>query len=205
MPSRRRRTSELQKLWGGMEGAEGEYSAALATSPQIDAEKRAKETAALPRGAHEAAAKELLGVELAKGGGFVKGARGDHRRGIHDGVRGDIADRQAGCVGARWDPHHLVDVVEPTDRFACRPRNGSLEEGRDPPMERAPPPRRLFVGGPGLYLAALVRGLFHPSPSRRSASVWRPRPRVGDWSSSASGSPRVARHIGAPRRRNPRG
>lgn len=59
-------------------------------------------------------------------------------------------------------PHHLIDFVEPheeysTARFvqdaetACR---GVLERGRIP----------LFVGGTGLYLRAILRGLFEAAP-----------------------------------------
>lgn len=59
-------------------------------------------------------------------------------------------------------PHHLIDLVEPHEEFsiarylrdaeaACR---GIIEGGRIP----------LFVGGTGLYLRAVLRGLFESAP-----------------------------------------
>jgi len=59
-------------------------------------------------------------------------------------------------------PHHMVDVVDPSERYdvqrylraAARALEGVLSRGR----------RALFVGGTGFYLAALLRGLFEGPP-----------------------------------------
>lgn len=59
-------------------------------------------------------------------------------------------------------PHHLIDLIDPHEEFstaryvqaadfACR---GILDRGRVP----------LFVGGTGLYLRAILRGLFEAAP-----------------------------------------
>jgi tRNA dimethylallyltransferase len=63
-------------------------------------------------------------------------------------------------------PHHLIDVVEPTEaysaaRFACEAADavrGVTARDRVP----------ILVGGTGLYYRALVRGLF-PGPARNEA------------------------------------
>ena len=72
-------------------------------------------------------------------------------------------DRQAGCVGARWIPHHLVDVADPTDRFDLQAYVTLVEEALTGMEERGA--ARLHGG---LYLAALVRGLFQGPPIDRA-------------------------------------
>lgn len=55
-------------------------------------------------------------------------------------------------------PHHLIDVVDPAERFDVQRYARAAEEivGDVDARGRVP----LFVGGTGMYLAALLRGLF---------------------------------------------
>ena len=73
----------------------------------------------------------------------------------------DIGTDKVPLSERRGIPHHLIDVVEPTDEYtaaryardAVAAINDILERGRWP----------IIVGGTGLYYRALVRGLF-PGP-----------------------------------------
>ena len=124
----------LQKLWGGMEGAEGEYEAALlARLAALDAEKRAKETDAL-LGPLEAAAKELLGWTAAKTDGFVKGALPENLGGGKEETAAKKAALQAFHDGEK-PPKQLtkVELQEGLREVAQR----LAQEGRDPPPVRA--------------------------------------------------------------------
>jgi tRNA dimethylallyltransferase len=60
-------------------------------------------------------------------------------------------------------PHHLLDVAEPSERFDLQ-RYLALVEGVLLDLE-ARGRSALFVGGTGLYLAALLRGVFDGPPS----------------------------------------
>ncbi len=63
----------------------------------------------------------------------------------------------------RGVPHHLVDVVEPTERYsAARYARAAATAVRDISRRGRLP---IVVGGSGLYYRALVRGLF-PGPGR---------------------------------------
>ena len=135
----------LQKLWGGMEGAEGEYEAALlARLAALDAEKRAKETDAL-LGPLEAAAKELLGWTAAKTDGFVKGALPENLGGGKEETAAKKAALKEFHDGEK-PPKQLtkVELQEGLREVAQR----LAQEGRDPPPVRAPPPRRLLSPAP---------------------------------------------------------
>ncbi len=81
-------------------------------------------------------------------------------RGFDIGTDKLPADEQRGI------PHHLIDIVEPTDAYsaadyardATRAIDGILARGRLP----------ILVGGTGFYFRALTRGLF-PGPGRDAA------------------------------------
>lgn len=60
-------------------------------------------------------------------------------------------------------PHHLVDVAEPEGRFDLQAYLGLVEETLLELEGRGS--SALFVGGTGLYLAALLRGVFDGPPS----------------------------------------
>ncbi len=66
----------------------------------------------------------------------------------------------------RGVPHHLVDVVEPTERYsAARYARAAATAVRDISRRGRLP---IVVGGSGLYYRALIRGLF-PGPGRDDA------------------------------------
>jgi tRNA dimethylallyltransferase len=60
-------------------------------------------------------------------------------------------------------PHHLIDVADPRERFDLQEYLRLVREACVGIESRGATP--LFVGGTGLYLAALVRGLFEGPPA----------------------------------------
>jgi tRNA dimethylallyltransferase len=109
-----------------------------------------------------AAGKSALGIALARhaGGEIVACDSTAVFRGIDIGTDKVAPGEQQGI------PHHLVDVVEPTDVYsaarytqdAAAVIRGITARGRVP----------ILVGGTGLYYRSLVRGLF-PGPARHPA------------------------------------
>ena len=79
----------------------------------------------------------------------------------------DAATGKPSAVERAAVPHHLIDIVDPDERYqAARFRSDALaaiegiyREGRLP----------VVVGGTGLYIRALLRGL-DPAPPARSTS-----------------------------------
>ena len=79
----------------------------------------------------------------------------------------DIGTAKPTRRSGRWVTHHLIDVVDPPEPYDaaryCRDGRGVLADLR----RRGVPP--LVVGGTGLYLQALLGGLFaegEPPPGR---------------------------------------
>jgi tRNA dimethylallyltransferase len=109
-----------------------------------------------------AAGKSALGIALARhaGGEIVACDSTAVFRGI------DIGTDKVAPAEQQGIPHHLVDVVEPTDVYsaarytqdAAAVIRGITGRGRVP----------ILVGGTGLYYRSLVRGLF-PGPARHPA------------------------------------
>jgi tRNA dimethylallyltransferase len=109
-----------------------------------------------------AAGKSALGIALARrlGGEIVACDSTAVFRGIDIGTDKVPPDEQQGI------PHHLVDLVEPTEVYsaaryaadASRAIRAITARGRVP----------ILVGGTGLYFRSLVRGLF-PGPARHEA------------------------------------
>jgi tRNA dimethylallyltransferase len=60
-------------------------------------------------------------------------------------------------------PHHLVDIVEPSEEFSVAQYVGAAAEVVDDIRSRGREP--LFVGGTPLYLKSLLRGLFEGPPA----------------------------------------
>src|SRR5690606_38677204 len=61
-------------------------------------------------------------------------------------------------------PHHLIDIVDPADDFSVADYLQAAESACRQVVERGRTP--LFVGGTGLYLRSLLRGVFEgPSAS----------------------------------------
>jgi len=63
-------------------------------------------------------------------------------------------------------PHHLMDIVCPSDPYDVQQYLAAAREALGDVQGRAA--RGLFVGGTGLYLAALLRGLFEGPPVDRA-------------------------------------
>lgn len=109
-----------------------------------------------------ASGKSALALELAEryGGEVVSCDSTAVYRGF------DIGTDKVAPAGRRGIPHHLIDVVEPTEAYtaaryateAAEVIRGILRRGRWP----------MLVGGTGFYYRALTRGLF-PGPGRDPA------------------------------------
>ena len=60
-------------------------------------------------------------------------------------------------------PHHLLDLLEPTEDFSIAQYLDAAHRAVRQVLERQRPP--LFVGGSPLYLKAILRGLFDGPPA----------------------------------------
>ena len=78
----------------------------------------------------------------------------------------DIGTDKVPAAEQRGIPHHLVDIVEPTEEYtAARFAHDAAAAIRDIQARRRLP---MLVGGTGFYYRALTRGLF-PGPGRDAA------------------------------------
>jgi tRNA dimethylallyltransferase len=75
----------------------------------------------------------------------------------------DIGTDKVAIEEQRGIPHHLVDVVGPTDRYSAADYSRDASAVVGAILERGRVP--VVVGGTGLYYRALVRGMF-PGPAR---------------------------------------
>ena len=75
----------------------------------------------------------------------------------------DIGTDKPTMAARRGVPHHLIDIIEPTERYSAAQyaRDASVAVAKI--IERARLP--ILVGGSGLYYRALTRGFF-PGPAR---------------------------------------
>lgn len=80
--------------------------------------------------------------------------------------RFDIGTDKVMPAERRGIPHHLIDVVEPTESYSAARFAREAREAIDAITARGRLP--LLVGGTGLYYRALTRGLF-PGPARDEA------------------------------------
>lgn len=109
-----------------------------------------------------ASGKSALGIALAArlGGEIVNCDSTAVYRGLDIGTDKVLPDEQQGI------PHHLIDVVEPTDTYtAARFAADAARVIRDIDARGRVP---IVVGGTGFYYRALTRGLF-PGPARDTA------------------------------------
>lgn len=74
----------------------------------------------------------------------------------------DVGTAKPTPAERRGVPHHLLDVADPEERFDLKAYLGLVEAALEGMEARGVQP--LFVGGTGLYLAALLRGLFDGPP-----------------------------------------
>jgi tRNA dimethylallyltransferase len=109
-----------------------------------------------------AAGKSALGLRLAlaQGGEIVSCDSLQVYRGFDVGSAKPTIDER------RRVPHHLVDVVDPDEPFSAADYGRRGREALASIRDRGVPP--FVVGGTGLYLRALLRGLFE-GPSRDDA------------------------------------
>lgn len=76
----------------------------------------------------------------------------------------DIGTAKATRAERARVPHHLIDIIEPTEQYSAENyREGALAAARDI-TERGKTP--LFVGGTGMYLDTVMRGTPPVSPPR---------------------------------------
>jgi tRNA dimethylallyltransferase len=74
----------------------------------------------------------------------------------------DVGTAKPGPAERARVRHHLIDLVEPAERYDVQ---RYLQDAREAVRElRARGARGFFVGGTGFYLAALLRGLFEGPP-----------------------------------------
>ena len=109
-----------------------------------------------------AAGKSALGLRLAlaQGGEIVSCDSLQVYRGF------DVGSAKPTIEERRRVPHHLVDVVDPDEPFSAADYARRGREALVSIRDRGGPP--FVVGGTGLYLRALLRGLFE-GPSRDDA------------------------------------
>ena len=74
----------------------------------------------------------------------------------------DVGTAKASAAERARVPHHLLDLVDPAERFDVQAWLAAAEAALGDVHERGR--GGLFVGGTGFYLAALVRGLFDGPP-----------------------------------------
>lgn len=74
----------------------------------------------------------------------------------------DVGTAKAEAPERARVPHHLLDLVDPRERFDVQAWLAAAEGALGEVQARGR--RGLFVGGTGFYLAALVRGLFDGPP-----------------------------------------
>lgn len=111
-----------------------------------------------PTGAGKSALALRLGRE--RGGEIVSCDSLQVYRGL------DIGSAKATAAERREVPHHLIDVVEPDQDFSAAEYARQAREALADIVRRGRLP--VVAGGTGLYLKALLQGLF-PGPSRDAA------------------------------------
>ena len=75
----------------------------------------------------------------------------------------DIGTAKPSAAERQAVPHHLVDLIEPTEDFSVAEYVAAAQTAVEQILERRRRP--LFVGGSPLYLKALLRGLFDGPPA----------------------------------------
>lgn len=70
----------------------------------------------------------------------------------------DIGTAKATVADQERVPHHLIDVIDPHEEFSVAEYLSAAEECCQQIIDRGRTP--LFVGGTGLYLRAILRGVF---------------------------------------------
>jgi tRNA dimethylallyltransferase len=74
----------------------------------------------------------------------------------------DLGTAKPDAAERRGVPHHLIDLIEPSERYDVQRYVADVARELSAIAERGS--RALFVGGTGLYLQVLVQGLFAGPP-----------------------------------------
>jgi tRNA dimethylallyltransferase len=106
-----------------------------------------------------AAGKTAVGIELARriGGEIISLDSMALYRGMDIGTAKPTAEERAEV------PHHLIDVLDPSEEFSVAEYLEAAEQAAQQIHARGK--QVLFVGGTALYLKALLRGLFEGPPA----------------------------------------
>ena len=111
-----------------------------------------------------ASGKSALGLELARRARSRSGTVGPTELVSADSMqvyRGmDIGTAKPTAAEQAEVPHHLIDLVEPSERFTVVDYAAAFETARADIADRGAVP--LLVGGTGLYLRAVIDGLTPP-------------------------------------------
>ena len=83
---------------------------------------------------------------------------------VYRGV--DIGTDKVSSEDRRGIPHHVIDIVDPTETYSAAAYARAASEAVRSTLERGRLP--ILAGGTGLYYRALVRGMF-PGPARDTA------------------------------------
>ncbi len=75
----------------------------------------------------------------------------------------DIGTAKPSIEDCKRVPHHLIDLVEPSENFSVAEYLTAAERACRDVVSRGRTP--LFVGGTGLYLRSLLRGVFEGPPA----------------------------------------
>lgn len=105
-----------------------------------------------------ASGKTELGVELALAHGLEICSLDSML--VYRGM--DLGTAKPVAAERRSVPHHLIDLIEPAERYDVQQYVADADRERRAIAERGS--RALFVGGTGLYLQVLIQGLFAGPP-----------------------------------------
>src|SRR5579872_885279 len=75
----------------------------------------------------------------------------------------DVGTAKPDAAAQRRVPHHLVDVLDPHEEYSLAEYVGAAERAAHEIVARGRVP--LFVGGTGLYLRGVLRGVFEGPPA----------------------------------------
>ncbi|MFC1525344.1 tRNA (adenosine(37)-N6)-dimethylallyltransferase MiaA [Candidatus Latescibacterota bacterium] len=114
-----------------------------------------------------AVGKTSLGIDLARrlGGQIISADSRQIYRHLDIGTAKPTAAEQSEA------PHHLIDMVEPGERYSAGAFGRAARELVAQLQEREVTP--IVVGGSGFYVSALVDGLFEVDDPARHREVWR--------------------------------
>ena len=75
----------------------------------------------------------------------------------------DIGTAKLDCGDSEWIPHHLLDILDPHEEYSLAQYVRAAEAACEGIVARGKTP--LFVGGTGLYLRSVLRGIFSGPPA----------------------------------------